>query len=329
MKRICVERWAIISIFLISFVVAGPGTGDAQDAYSLFDTGTGYLKEGKFDDAIAALSQAIDLEPNYAEAYNNRGLAYYEKKEYAQALEDFKQTIIISPNDEKAHNNVALVYYRLEDYPNAEYHYQLALSLSGEEKPYHADVHNNLGVIYAKKGMQQEALNAYNNAIRITQAHNLGYTDAFYNRANLFYDLKQYDEAIADYTVAVTSLDKAGDAAYNFSDAYYNRGLGYYQKGQYDEALADYESALEHKPDFTWALYSMGLTCFIKKDYERALTAYRKALDIDADFADAYLGMALVYQDTGPREEFLSSLNKSCNLGNAQACDTLKKVGGK
>jgi hypothetical protein len=39
--------------------------------------------------------------------------------------------------------------------------------------------------------------------------------------------------------------------------------------------------------------------------------------------------MALVYQDTGPREEFISSLNKSCDLGNAQACDTLKKLGGK
>jgi Tfp pilus assembly protein PilF len=80
------------------------------------------------------------------------------------------------------------------------------------------------------------------------------------------------------------------------------------------------------KPDFTWALYSMGLTYFMKKDYERALSAYRKALGIDADFADAHLGMAMVFQETGPREEFLASLNRSCDLGNAQACDTLKKL---
>jgi tetratricopeptide (TPR) repeat protein len=105
----------MVMVFLVSFVVAGPGTADTQDAYSLFDSGTGHLKEGRFDDAIAALSQAINLEPDYAEAYNNRGLAYYEKKEYAQALEDFKQVIIINPDDEKAHNNLALVYYRLED----------------------------------------------------------------------------------------------------------------------------------------------------------------------------------------------------------------------
>jgi tetratricopeptide (TPR) repeat protein len=328
MNRLSVTRWIITAGALVSLALLGPQIGSTQDVYSLFDTGTGYLKEGRFDDAIAALSQAIDLEPNYADAYSNRGLAYYEKREYAQALEDFKQAIIINPNDEKAHNNAALVYYRQQDYPNAETHYQLALSLSAEEKPYHADVHNNLGAIYAKKGMQQEALNAYNNAIRITKALNLGYTDAFYNRANLFYDLKRYDEAIADYTETVTSLERARDAAHNVSDAYYNRGLSYYQQGQYDEALADYERALEHKPDFTWALYSMGLTCFVKKDYERALSAYRKVLDIDADFADAYLGMALVYQETGPREEFLSSLNKSCNLGNAQACDTLKKLEG-
>lgn len=120
MKRVCAARWIVGMVFLVCFVVAGRGTDDAQDAYSLFDTGTGHLKEGRFDEAIAALSQAIDLEPEYAEAYNNRGLAYYEKKQYAQALEDFKQVITIWPNDEKAHNNLALVYFEQGDYSSTE-----------------------------------------------------------------------------------------------------------------------------------------------------------------------------------------------------------------
>ncbi len=327
MKRIYVERWTITMVILVSLALLGSGIGSAQDAGSLFDTGSRYLKEGKFDEAIAALSEAIDLDPDYAEAYNNRGLALYEKKQYAQALKDFKQAITINPNDEKAHNNIALVYYQQGDYSNAENYYDIALSLSGEEKPYHADIYNNLGVIYAAKDMDQKALDAYGKAIRIAESNDLGYTNAFYNRANLLYNQKRYDEAIADYTVAIDFFEKSGDVDLDFSDAYYNRGLCYYNKGQYDAAISDYESILQRKPDSVWAHYSTGLAYFMKKDYEQALSAYRKALDIDRDFADAYLGMALVYQSTGQQEELLSSLKKSCSLGKAEACKALEKFG--
>ena len=325
MKRTYVERRTITMVILVSLVLLGSGIGSAQDASTLFDTGSGYLKEAKFDKAIAALSEAIGLDPDYAEAYNNRGLALYEKKEYAQALKDFKQAITINPNDEKAHNNIALVYYQQGDYSNAENYYNIALSLSGEEKPYHADIYNNLGVIYAAKGMDQKALDAYGKAIRITDTKDLGYTDAFYNRANLLYDQKRYDEAIVDYMVVIDFFENSVDVYHDFSSAYYNRGLCYHNTGQYDAAISDYERALQRKPDFVWAHYSTGLAYFMKKDYQKALSAYHKALDIDQDFSDAYLGMALVYQSTGQQEELLSSLEKSCSLGNAQACDTLKK----
>jgi tetratricopeptide (TPR) repeat protein len=54
-------------------------------------------------------------------------------------------------------------------------------------------------------------------------------------------DKGKYDEAIADYTKAI-SLDP------NDATAYTNRGLAYESKGEVDRAIADYTKAIEINP---------------------------------------------------------------------------------
>ena len=58
------------------------------------------LQQGNFlmtlrqmNEAIGRYSHAIKLDPNYAEAYSNRGLAYTHKDDYTRAIEDFNIAI--------------------------------------------------------------------------------------------------------------------------------------------------------------------------------------------------------------------------------------------
>ncbi|MCA9891205.1 MAG: tetratricopeptide repeat protein, partial [Anaerolineae bacterium] len=57
-----------------------------------------------------------------------------------------------------------------------------------------------------------------------------------------YYELKQYEQAIADY-------DKAIQLEPQYASAYYNRGLAYYMLNEYDLAIADYEAALKFDPN--------------------------------------------------------------------------------
>ena len=44
------------------------------------------------DQTIRDLNKAIELEPEDAKAYLNRGYAYFQKGDYDQAIADYKQS---------------------------------------------------------------------------------------------------------------------------------------------------------------------------------------------------------------------------------------------
>ena len=48
--------------------------------------------------AIEDYDEAVALKPDYAEAYNNRGIAYGEKGEHAWAIQDYDEAIALKPD---------------------------------------------------------------------------------------------------------------------------------------------------------------------------------------------------------------------------------------
>lgn len=60
---------------------------------------------------------------------------------------------------------------------------------------------------------------------------------AYYNRANTYATLGQHDEALADYTQAISIVP-------NLAQIYNKRGLTYHKLGRYNEALVDYTRAI-------------------------------------------------------------------------------------
>jgi tetratricopeptide (TPR) repeat protein len=98
MKKNLLKRWIIISI-IVSFAGIWPKIGAAQDAMKFFSKGTEHLRLGELDEALTALTQAINLKSDYAAAYNNRGLTYYEKDEIMQML----KSITPQPSQQARH----------------------------------------------------------------------------------------------------------------------------------------------------------------------------------------------------------------------------------
>jgi tetratricopeptide (TPR) repeat protein len=67
-------------------------------AVAYFNRGYAYGEKGDYDQALADYTQVIRLDPNYAAAYNNRGYAYRNKGDYDRAIADYTKTLSINPN---------------------------------------------------------------------------------------------------------------------------------------------------------------------------------------------------------------------------------------
>ncbi len=69
-----------------------------------------YLGKGEYGRAISDLSRAIELNPKYSQAYNNRGFAHLNKRAYGLAIRDFGEAIRLDPSFALAHKNREITY---------------------------------------------------------------------------------------------------------------------------------------------------------------------------------------------------------------------------
>ena len=82
--------------------------------------GNAYAKKGEFDDAIQDYNIAINLNPVYANAYNNRGAAYTNKGEFDKAIQDYNIAIDLNPEYTKAYGNRGEVWLCLSEWEKAK-----------------------------------------------------------------------------------------------------------------------------------------------------------------------------------------------------------------
>jgi tetratricopeptide (TPR) repeat protein len=110
--------------------------------------------EKNLDLALKYYSKAIELNPEYVFAYNNRGLAYSHLKEYDKAISDYNRAIELNPEHAKAYYNRGVAYSDLKEYGKAISDYNKAIELN----PEHAPSYENLTELYIIYGDCQKAL---------------------------------------------------------------------------------------------------------------------------------------------------------------------------
>ena len=81
-----------------------------QEIAELLKTAKDHFDKENYNQAIKDYDKAIELKPNYAYAYNNRGIAYNKKGNYDQAIKDYDEAISLNPNYADACNNRENVY---------------------------------------------------------------------------------------------------------------------------------------------------------------------------------------------------------------------------
>lgn len=84
------------------------------------------LRYSKFDEAEQTLTQAIKYDKNNVEAYYYRGCAKMNAKKYQEAVSDFEKAIELKPDYADAYFNLGRAYFLMHDEDRACEYYKLA-----------------------------------------------------------------------------------------------------------------------------------------------------------------------------------------------------------
>ena len=191
-------------------------------------------KAGRNDQALAALSDAIGLNPGYAEAYNCRGIVLVSIGRPHDALLSFNRALELKPEYAECHNNLGIVLQDLGRLDEALVSFDKATGL----KPDNARAHNNRGTTLGELRRSGDALISYDRAIALAPT----YAEAFYNRGLALHDLRRFDEALA-------SFDRAILLRADYAEAHHNRGALLQDMQRVADAVDAYGAAIRLRPD--------------------------------------------------------------------------------
>ena len=230
-------------------------------------------QSGDYQGAIADYDKAIQLGPQFADAYYNRGNARSALGDYQGAVADCDKAIQLDPRSADAYYNRGNARSALGDYEGAVADYDKAI----EFNPQSADAYYNRGNARNALGDYEGAVADYDKAIQLDPQ----FADAYYNRGNA-------GNAFGDYQGAVADYDKAIQLRPQFADAYYNRGNARNALGDYQGAVADYDEVIQLDPRSADAYYNRGNARNALGDYQGAVADYDKAIQLRPQFAAAY-----------------------------------------
>jgi len=98
-------------------------------AYELDRRGQQFYREKKYDQALQAFQQAVQLKPNDPVLLNNLGFIYYKLDRYDDALAWLQKTLEADPKRKEAHGNIAELYLKMGRRTEAKEHYEQYLAL--------------------------------------------------------------------------------------------------------------------------------------------------------------------------------------------------------
>jgi protein O-GlcNAc transferase len=204
--------------------------------------GSIFEQQGLLEAAQESYQQALNLNPDYAEAYYNLGNVLKKQNLLEASVESYQRALQFQPNYAQAHNNLGNVFQQQGLLDAALKSYQQALRI----KPEYAQAYDNLGNVFLQKGKLEEAVESFLAALKIKPNS----TSAHHNLGNALKLQGKLDAAVKSYEQAI--IFNA-----NYTEAYQNLGNTLYEQGNLESAIESYHQTLRLKPNFAPAKFGI------------------------------------------------------------------------
>ncbi|PSN13627.1 hypothetical protein C7293_15215 [filamentous cyanobacterium CCT1] len=155
------------------------------------------IQQERYDDAIAACTQAIDraisAQTAAADYRLSRGLAFYRSGHFSEAIADNTEVLATHPDDYRAYYNRGLVHIALHSFEAAIADFDRAVVLASDPMSL-ADIYDDRGLAKLMAAQPQAALRDFDQALAIDSSD----TRALFNHGCACHQLGRFSDALAD-----------------------------------------------------------------------------------------------------------------------------------
>jgi protein O-GlcNAc transferase len=257
-------------------------------------------------DAASLVGRAVALDPDFAEAHNDRGVILAANGLFADAVPCFEKAVALKSGYHEARNNLARGLRALGRLDEATKQFELVLK-STPDSPV---AHFNLASMLELTGEKPAAARHYRSAVSLRP----DFIDAHIHLASLLQDMDRLPEALAHAERAVALRPDSAGARNNLGNVLRTMG-------RRDDAIAQYEAALRIDPNSFMAHYNCGVALRGETRIAEARAHFAGAFALRPDFLEAELALCIaelpaIYADaaeiTERRDAYASRLARLC-----------------
>ncbi|ELZ30930.1 hypothetical protein C474_10726 [Halogeometricum pallidum JCM 14848] len=167
---------------------------DEVDVDQLVDVGLSYMQINRFEEATEAFERAAQFAEDDSleaqEAWVNKGAAHAELEEFDEAIGSYREALRIDDDSEhaaSAETNLAYALWQFGETEEALQHAERAVEID----PRFGQAWYNRGFFLQERGLSEDAVNAFDNAIRL----GMRTADVLEEKVRALEDLGREDEA--------------------------------------------------------------------------------------------------------------------------------------
>ncbi len=311
----------IFPVALSVILIVSGCSSEKTERDRFFLLGNEALENREYDEAIQHYTQAIQADPNYASAYNNRGVAKVEDNRPHEAILDYNRAIEIDSTYKDARFNRV---YALEEAGRVDDAFEDLLKLE--------TVYTDSAFIYFYKGLLQTKLKDYSSGVEsfhkaialdttnIESYVNLATLHYFQNNldsaqywlkyvlkrdpneANAYNTLSQVFLAQGEHALALGALNQALKIVPREPYFLNNRGYVYLFMDSLETGLEDINKSILANPMNAWAYRNKGIYYLKKGEYNEAIRLFEDALNRNTFLDEIYSYLGEAYHHQGEKE---------------------------
>jgi eukaryotic-like serine/threonine-protein kinase len=287
----------LMNINVTAEMLRATGGRASPAAYELYLKALGFMqrydKPGNLDQAIAALSDSVKADPQFAPGYSSLGEAYRLKNQLSpdpkyveQATAYLQRSLQLDDRLPGAYVSLGKLHSSVQKFDLAQQEFQRAIAI----RPLDSDAIQGIAANYEKMGRNADAEAEFKRAVAVQPDNwdSINTLGRFYVREN------RLPEAIAQFRRVIELTPDNATAYSNLAGTYLNSD----DRSMLGEAEKDLKKSIELAPSYA-AYANLGNLYLEQKRFADAATVTRKALELNDHNYLVWDNLRIAYQWLG------------------------------